>query len=649
MKWRLFIASFTVLLFAAPAYADVVEPFGKIDVTPPIISDVSVSTVSVDSATLAWTTNEVANSIVRYGVAPATDQSVTQTTFVLAHSLTLTGLEPGKAYNFCIDASDMARNLATSCDHSFTTDSPAVSDETGPTISDVAVNDIGTESATVTWTTDEIATGQAEYGTTDAYGQQSALTDTLDTLHSITISGLAAHTTYHIRVHSKDDSGNMAQSSDIAFTTDASAEPATQGPVISKIESKTSLVKAIISWSTDVPADAQIEYGDDTGYGHTTALQTALTTNHVVLISGLSSDTLYHARISSRDADGVLAVSDDFTFQTAQDVTEPPIVPGNGDVNDASGSGAEPTPPSEITITESPAATTGGVGLAGGAPLTASVSAPEAKVQNVSAYGLDHTVILTWNKAADQSFAGAVIVRSDTHYPLAPGDGMQLYAGSGRIFTDTNLTNNKTYYYSIFATGQQGGFAAPVELSIAPIANPNTYSTVRIEEGRINILTTADFGAGTRGAVVEYLQKLLATDPQLYPEGLVTGYYGPLTESAVKRFQAANNIPQTGTVDAEVRAVAQNLPLAQRVAEKGAARTDLKLGSHGENVKVLQIALVQFGYLAEDSITSYFGPVTRDAVAKFQADNGITPAVGYFGTRTRQKIFQKTAAPVSGQ
>ena len=34
----------------------------------------------------------------------------------------------------------------------------------------------------------------------------------------------------------------------------------------------------------------------------------------------------------------------------------------------------------------------------------------------------------------------------------------------------------------------------------------------------------------------------------IYPEGLVTGYYGPLTASAVSQFQAAYGLPQVGRV-----------------------------------------------------------------------------------------------------
>jgi murein L,D-transpeptidase YcbB/YkuD len=55
---------------------------------------------------------------------------------------------------------------------------------------------------------------------------------------------------------------------------------------------------------------------------------------------------------------------------------------------------------------------------------------------------------------------------------------------------------------------------------------------------------------GDRGTGVSALQTVLKTDASLYPSGLVTGYFGPLTEAAVKAFQTRHNLAVTGTVDA---------------------------------------------------------------------------------------------------
>ncbi|MFH0859479.1 MAG: peptidoglycan-binding protein [Patescibacteria group bacterium] len=53
---------------------------------------------------------------------------------------------------------------------------------------------------------------------------------------------------------------------------------------------------------------------------------------------------------------------------------------------------------------------------------------------------------------------------------------------------------------------------------------------------------------GMTGEDVKLLQEILATDPDIYPEGLVTGYFGNLTKNAVKRFQKIAGLEQVGNV-----------------------------------------------------------------------------------------------------
>lgn len=59
---------------------------------------------------------------------------------------------------------------------------------------------------------------------------------------------------------------------------------------------------------------------------------------------------------------------------------------------------------------------------------------------------------------------------------------------------------------------------------------------------------TRQLQVGARGADVSALQSFLAEDPTIYPQGLVTGYFGPLTKSAVSNFQARNGISTVGRV-----------------------------------------------------------------------------------------------------
>lgn len=53
---------------------------------------------------------------------------------------------------------------------------------------------------------------------------------------------------------------------------------------------------------------------------------------------------------------------------------------------------------------------------------------------------------------------------------------------------------------------------------------------------------------GMTGSDVSDLQTFLAADTSIYPQGLVTGYFGPLTRAAVVNFQARNGIDTVGRV-----------------------------------------------------------------------------------------------------
>jgi peptidoglycan hydrolase-like protein with peptidoglycan-binding domain len=60
---------------------------------------------------------------------------------------------------------------------------------------------------------------------------------------------------------------------------------------------------------------------------------------------------------------------------------------------------------------------------------------------------------------------------------------------------------------------------------------------------------------GMSGSDVSSLQTFLAQDNTIYPQGLVTGYFGGLTKSAVSNFQARNGIATVGRVGPQTLSV----------------------------------------------------------------------------------------------
>src|SRR3984893_11222371 len=88
-----------------------------------------------------------------------------------------------------------------------------------------------------------------------------------------------------------------------------------------------------VSWSTNVAADSQVDYGATENYGTSTPVNQTMVTSHQTALAGLTARTLYHYRVRSTNANNNTAVSGDATFATTGD-TAPPTVsvtaPTNG-------------------------------------------------------------------------------------------------------------------------------------------------------------------------------------------------------------------------------------------------------------------------------------------------------------------------------
>src|SRR5207253_315697 len=223
------------------------------DVTPPVISGVTATTVAATSATIQWTTNEASDSQVEYG--PTTSYGSTTTldaTPRTAHSVALTGLSDGTTYHYRVKSKDAAGNLATSADSTFTTN-----DITPPVISGVAVTSVGGTGATIQWATNEASDSQVEYGLTTGDGSRTAQGATPRNAHSVALSGLTDGTIYHYRVKSKDGAGNLATSADSTFTTNDITPPVISGIAVSSVGG----TGATIQWTTNEASDSQVEYG----------------------------------------------------------------------------------------------------------------------------------------------------------------------------------------------------------------------------------------------------------------------------------------------------------------------------------------------------------------------------------------------------
>jgi peptidoglycan hydrolase-like protein with peptidoglycan-binding domain len=155
---------------------------------------------------------------------------------------------------------------------------------------------------------------------------------------------------------------------------------------------------------------------------------------------------------------------------------------------------------------------------------------------------------------------------------------------------------------------------------------------------------TGPFSIGIRSNEVKVLQEMLASDPSVYPEGEITGFYGPATTKAVKRFQKKHGIEETGLAGKQTRAKLNEVynqtqnqsSYIQPQTTTSTFTRELSLGSKGSDVTLLQNRLTSEGVYS-GPITGYYGGMTREAVKKYQVKNNLPP-VGVVGPKTLQLL-----------
>jgi hypothetical protein len=94
------------------------------DGVPPHISDLHVTAVTANTATVVWTTDTFADSFVRYGLQSGQYPSTAHDPlYYKSHSILLTGLTPEATYHLRVRSTDLCGNPANSSELSFATSS----------------------------------------------------------------------------------------------------------------------------------------------------------------------------------------------------------------------------------------------------------------------------------------------------------------------------------------------------------------------------------------------------------------------------------------------------------------------------------------------------------------------------------------------
>lgn len=211
------------------------------------------------------------------------------------------------------------------------------------------------------------------------------------------------------------------------------------------------------------------------------------------------------------------------------------------------------------------------------------------------------------------------------------GDGCTPESSSGK----SGGTSKRTT--PVLTTGSTA--AAPSPITPAPSGPSFSFSQ--------------DLDLGATAPDVLALQKFLNTAGYTVSAfgagsaGQETDYFGPATKAALARYQASKGItPAVGTLGPITRAsINGSVAPATTPTPTGTFTRDLELNMTGEDVRALQQYLNAKGYTVAVSgpgsvgnETNLFGPATQAAVIVLQKENGITPAIGYFGPITRAYV-----------
>ncbi len=310
----------------------------------PKISNVSPSAVDENSATIHWTTDVPSNSTVVYTTDSKFQkglQTITTNDLVVDHNVTITGLTVNTRYYFKVLSKDSSGVESFDDNGGKYYQFATTQDTTPPQITNVSASLTKSDSAVITWLTNEPATSEVinvSGGSNKNPGKDSTLT----IKHSIVLTGLQPQTTYTYSVRSTDKAGNTATSSQYSFTTPEESKliiirtlsPAQQGTSVQnqvakvevKVDRKPPTIKnltvsnitdssALIKWETDEPATSLVEYGETRKYGFTQGtFKKSLF--HEVKLTDLRPGRKYNFIIRSMDEAGNMSESANKVFST---------------------------------------------------------------------------------------------------------------------------------------------------------------------------------------------------------------------------------------------------------------------------------------------------------------------------------------------
>ncbi len=635
------LALFTTL--PAPVTADTTPPTAPVN-----LSGVAISSSQIN---LSWSASTDTVGVTGYRVESCTGASCTNFAQVgspTVTTLSVTGLSSNTIYRFRIRALDAAGNLsAYSTELSVTTPTATSGNtiDTAPPTAPANVSAVAVSSSQVnlSWSPSVDSVGVTGYRVESCTGvscvQFVHIASPTGTTYSIT--NLAANTIYRFRIRALDAAGNLsAYSTEMNVTTPANPTTGT-GTVVDTTAPQITVVQPV---------------PNNTVSGNVVIIASAADN------IGIAGVQLY--------VDGLLLGSELTTLPYLINWNTPLVQNGlhtlTARARDTVGNTTMSAP---IVVTVS----NGGVALGNTANTTSTTGTTQTGTITALQPGAVGESVVTV-KYALQTLGYLTPATTPTNvYDAAMVDAIKRFQTAKGILPVDGVLNTTTLQALLNALS----IARLEQLSATASTNTETEPEIIYIETDSGELFTEPFKRGDTHPQITLLQQLLVRDG-VYSEALISGYYGPRTEDAVKRFQVKYGIARAGdagygTVGPATRAklneLSTVLSVKPRVTGYGTMRTttttrttttgsgniniftiDQMLGSKHAQTSLLQQVLRNDGVYAGGLMTGYYGSQTLAAVQKFQVKYGITKAgqagYGRVGPATRAKL-NAIAAPMN--
>lgn len=278
----------------------------------------SIQNVTQDSATVSWSTDVPAGTVVKYGTDPNNlDQTAEESWGGTNHSAQLKNLQPGTTYYYQVQSGQALGNGSSIVSNvaSFTTpvqgQPAATSTQTGlngtaetniQVVAGPIVQQVQEPNAVnIWWQTNSQSSTILKYGTSPTSMMQQAEQPWGQVSHTVRLTNLQLGATYYYEVVTSAgrvlDQGSFqtpnAQQAQLQFQI-------THGPVIETLGAN----NVVVAWTTNVPSSSVVRYGSSPTNLNQLAQADWGQQTHRVTIDNLQPNTKYYFQVQTGQAQG---------------------------------------------------------------------------------------------------------------------------------------------------------------------------------------------------------------------------------------------------------------------------------------------------------------------------------------------------------